>query len=392
MTAPKPYGGRKPEAPERASHIELLFDVAFVFALSQTSSAMFAHPNIVDAGRNLLVIVAFWLVWAYTTWAANLIGVNRSGMQLILIMIMLGISLMGSAVREAFAGDGLIFAAVYVIIQIGRTAYMTIILRGQAITPKRTHMLVWFCITGVLWIAGSLNPVPIRTIIWAIAIVLTLGGSRFDFWLPWQGQAHLGTTKISQEHMAERYQQIIILALGEQLLAAGLIFSDYEFGFVRTTAFAVAFATTMLLWRIYFRRAGSIIAETISATRNKGRLTLSISYAHMIMFAGIMVTSVGQKIAIAYVTIPANAAWVAIIAGGPALFLIGRERLHYLTAGRLGRSRVIGLVILAAMLPAMVSLESGFVILAVNIVLGAIALAHIIPGRIRSQPTPPTIK
>lgn len=382
---------RQPRVAQRPGFTELLFDAAFVLALSQLSATIFLNRTWASVGRELVLVVAFWFLWAFTASMTNRMDPRRAPAQTTLILVMLGVTIMGASATDAFLGryEGLLFAAIFVAIQLARTLYIASALRQGRY--GFVSLIGWFLFTAALWIAGGLHSGESRTVYWAAAVALTFLMARNDFWLPWHGVATIGELRVSREYMAERYQQIIVIALGDKILSAGLTLSGYEFKAAPIITFVVSFVTTILLWRMYFYRAGSLIAETIVSTPSRIRLGEKLSLAHLVMFAGIIVSSAGDKIIVASPSLVANLLTVVIIAGGPALFLLGQQRMLFLTFGRASRSRLVGLVTLAAMTPITISLRVPVVTIVVNVVLAGIVLADTIAElRHPHRPEPPT--
>lgn len=382
-----------PSEMRRLGWIELLFDIVFVFAFTQLSATMFAHLTWAGIAQTLVLVAAFWWVWVFTSWTTNRLEADQPPIQLILIAIMLGASVMGAAALDAYNGTGLIFASTYVVIQLGRTLFVTIFLRGQQVALGNPSLIIWFTLTGALWIVGAMTHGTARIAWWTAAVGLTYVMARTGFRFPGLSTGWTGDMKVSEKHMAERYQQIIIVALGEKVLAAGLNFTEYDFEAPRSTAFVVSFVTTILLWRIYFFKSGSLIAEAIASAPKPAALTRSISYAHLIMFTGIIISSLGEKIIVVYADLDAELLWVVVIVGGPALFLIGRERLDYLSFQTMSRSGLIGIAVLAAITPAMISLPAPLVTTIVNLVLIGVVIADIFAERAHPHTAaPPPLK
>jgi low temperature requirement protein LtrA len=143
----------------------------------------------------------------------------------------------------------------------------------------------------------------------------------------------------------------------------------------------MSFATTVMLWRIYFYRAGTVLADAIAATPEPSRLGQSVGYTHLVMVVGIVVTGVGYELVIDHPLGHLNPAWLAAILGGPALFLAARSRFEYDVFGRVSRSRVIALLALAALGPAMIPFPPLIATTAATAVLTGVAVSDAIRAR-----------
>jgi low temperature requirement protein LtrA len=171
----------------------------------------------------------------------------------------------------------------------------------------------------------------------------------------------------------------VILAIGSSLTGRG-------FATDQTVAFVVAFAGTALIWRIYIFRAGEDVGPAIQASANPYLLGTLVSYAHLVMIAGLVVASVGAELVIDDPLGHPRATATVTILGGTALFLAGRTLLQYLVFGRVSRSRVIGLIALACLLPPMLLLPPLVNAFATGAVLTGIVIADNI--RVRRHPAP----
>lgn len=242
--------------PQRATYVELFFDVILVFALTRLSHTLFTNLTWLGALHTVILLASFWWVWVFTAWTTNRLNPAQPLIQIVIIPMMFGTLLMAGAAPAAFAENGLIFATTYAVLQIGRPLFVTIALRGRGeVAIGSLQQLVWSSFSGAVWIAGAFTEGTSRVLIWLFAAALGFTMSRLEFRLPKIGPARIAAQPISAEHLAERYQQIMIVAFGETILASGGQFAMTGFERDRVIAFALAFATTTLMWRIYFYRA-----------------------------------------------------------------------------------------------------------------------------------------
>ncbi|MGS2620007.1 low temperature requirement protein A [Micromonospora sp. LZ34] len=152
-------------------------------------------------------------------------------------------------------------------------------------------------------------------------------------------------------------------------------------------AFVVSFATTVLFWRIYIYRAGELLAEAVAAAPDPTRVGYSATYFQPIMVAGVVATAVGDELVIAHPLEHPQPAWIIVILGGPALFLAGRAGLEYAVFARVSRDRPIGVLVLAALAPAMLFVPPLLAALAATAVLAGVAITD--TSRARGRPPEP---
>jgi low temperature requirement protein LtrA len=149
----------------------------------------------------------------------------------------------------------------------------------------------------------------------------------------------------------------------------------------------VAFASTALLWRIYIHRAGALLSDAIAATTDLWRIAVPMIYAHALMAAGVVTIAVGDELVITHPHGHSKPAWIAVILGGPALFLTGRAAFEYAVFGRVSLRRVIGVLALVAVTPVMRQLPPLAVAAATTLILAAVAVAD--AARTRRLPSEP---
>jgi low temperature requirement protein LtrA len=194
------------------------------------------------------------------------------------------------------------------------------------------------------------------------------------FFTPRLGRSRTTDWTIAGSHLAERCQLFLIIALGESILDTGASFGDLSWSAVRVVAFAVAFVGTVALWWIYFFRSAEGGSRVISSAADPGRLGRSAyTYFHLPMVAGVIVTAVGDELAIAHPDGPARAATTAVILGGAALFLAGHALFKRALSGRLYVSRLVGIAALGVLAPVGMVAPPLALAVAATLVLAAVA-------------------
>src|ERR1700712_4498906 len=143
---------------QRATALELFYDLVFVFAVTQISHHLLDHLSWEGAGQSALLLLVVWWSWNYTTWVTNELDPELPVIRLLMIALMLASLLMAVAIPHAFGEDALLFVGCYLAIQIGRHVFLTFAAadRGE---PERTRagaILVWFVFAGAFWLAGAL--------------------------------------------------------------------------------------------------------------------------------------------------------------------------------------------------------------------------------------------
>jgi low temperature requirement protein LtrA len=379
---------RQAEAPPHPTFLELFFDLALVFALFQVSHTLVEHLNWIGAGQDLVVFVAVWQIWFMTTWVTNRLDQDWWPVQVVVMLTLTG-GLILAAVR-AFGSNGLIFAGVCVGTRVGRSLFLTFVLRGHDMQRIAIGALVWSGLTAPAWIAGGLSLGAARGALWAPAIAVDYLALSLNFRIPEFGRRGV-EAPVAAEHLAERYRQVFIIALGELIVASALAVSADGFAPERTEAFLSTVACAVVLWRIYIHRSGQLLSAAFATRLVSSRMARWAGHAHLVMVAGLVIIAVGDQLVIAHPSERTPLTWAVVIFGGPALFLIGRGGSEYVVFARVSANRIMGVLALAALTPAALHLEAIVTDTAATLVLAAIAITDARRGRRRPEepPAPP---
>ncbi|MFG2099768.1 low temperature requirement protein A [Micromonospora echinaurantiaca] len=381
---------RGPRGPRRAIFLELFFDLVFVATLVQLSRGLMRDLSWSGAFQTLVLLLAMWWTWSITTWTTNLYDPQRMEIQFLVTATMLGSLLMVAALPDAFGARGLVFAGAYVAIHVGRQVYFVLALRGHQLQRRSLRLLFWFGVSAVPWFAGALMAGPARPVLWTLAVAVDYTGGILRFPTPGLGRSPESDFPVLAEHLAERYRQLFIIALGELILVTSLTLGGTGFAANRIAAFVVAFAGTVLFWRIYVYRAGDLLPAAIAAARKPDSLARWSALAHLIMLAGIVATAVGDEIIIKHPLGHSQPAWVAAILGGPALFLAGRAGFEYAVFARTPHAWLIGILVLAALAPPLLHAPPLLVAAAALAVLVGAAAADAVRARRHPPPALPS--
>ena len=336
---------RDSAVPQRATSLELFYDLVFVFAITQVSHLLLDDLTWAGAGHAALVLLVVWWSWNYTTWATNELDPDATLVRLLLIALMLASLLMAIAIPEAFGERGLLFAVAYVVIQVGRHTFLTYAAAapGTVERARAESILVWFLAAGALWIAGGIAEGPARTVLWLAALALDYAGPLLTFRVPGRPRLAPEAWAIGTEHFSERFQLFIIIALGETIVITGATTSELELTLATVAAFAVAFLTTAALWWLYFNLVAAISERRLAQAEARVLLARdAYTYLHVVLVAGILLNAVGDELVIAHPTEELSGAELAATVGGPAVYLLAHVLLRLRMSGTLAVRRLLG--------------------------------------------------
>ncbi|WBB68019.1 low temperature requirement protein A [Micromonospora sp. WMMD812] len=373
----------------RPAFLELFFDLVYVFALISLVKTQAENLTWTGVVGTLVLLLAFTLVWAITTWAADSLDLSRPLVQVQLIAVAAASLLLAAATPQAYDGRGLLFAVTYLTIHLGSSSYYLLFDR-KAPEPRRSgRIFFWYTIVAVAWVGGGLAGGPVRLALWATAVTVEYTAASLGWPVPRFGRSQPQEWRLVGERVAERYRQFVIIALGAALFVLGTRFSLND-GASHVVALVVMFTGVVLMWRIYIYRAGELLTEAIARATNPSLLTQFAAVTHLIMVAGIAGMAVTSHLVVVRPFGPTPPSWAAVILGGPALFLIGRGVLDYTVFARISRSRLVGLALLAAVAPVATRLPPVGVALLAVIVLLLIAAANLVSTRRHARtPRPP---
>ncbi|MBH2694969.1 low temperature requirement protein A [Serratia marcescens] len=336
------------------SFSELLFDLIYVFAVTQLSHYLLHHLTLTGALETLLLWFAVWLAWQYTAWVTNWFNPDTRQIRLLLFAIMLLGLFAAAALPQAFGERGLIFALFYVAIQVGRSVtVLRLLAPGHPLKRNFHRILGWLCISAVFWIAGGLAEGNARLTLWAVAVLCEYVSPMFGFRLPVLGRSDSSSEwTIEGHHLAERCQLFVIVALGETILLTGATLSEMEsWSLPVLIASLVAFLGSLAMWWVYFDTSSKAGSHAISQAENPGQLGAYFHYVHVALVGAIIVCAVANELVIAHPDGRIQHATAAVLLLGPALYLFANALYKRLVYHRFPLSHLAGLLALAALAP-----------------------------------------
>ncbi|TCB98556.1 low temperature requirement protein A [Micromonospora zingiberis] len=388
-----PSLARSAATPARVTLLELFFDLVYVVALALISQDLAKEISWVQATQALILLAAVWWTWAITTLVTDLYDPERPAIKALILAVMFGVLLMTTAIPKAFGDRGLVFAAAYVVIHLGRGLFlMPTMRRHPQIQRRATRIFCWFAVSAVPWIVGAYVSGDARLVLWLLALGVDYLGLRLAYPVPGLGMVPTALRNVTAEHLSERYQQFFTIALGDTILVIGMAYSTDHGRTESTGALVLAFTTTLLLWRIYVHKSGELLPIAIQVARNPSRFLNTAPYTHLLMVAGVVVTAAGFKLVLHAVPARTPPSWAAIILGGPALFLLGRACFEREVFNRVSPSRPGGILALLTVAPAVLFLSPLVASLAAVLVLAGVAVADYLRSRGRppEAPSPPS--
>ena len=352
MTAPVHPGLlREPAGTHRVTAIELFFDLVYVFAVTQLSHRLITDATVTGALETAVLLGLVWLAWVYTTWATNWLEPARIPVRLLLLSLMLVSLVMSAALPQAYAGWGLAVGAAYAVMQVGRSAFAVVAMRGAPLQRNFMRILAWSTVSGAIAIAGGLVHGPARPLLWTLAVAIDLTGGGVGFWTPWLGRTQTAEWNVHAGHFAERCQAFLLIALGESIVVTGASLSALPaVSSAEAAAVATAFTVSVALWWLYFDRSAEEGADVFAGSADPGRLGRSAYHLiHPVMIAGIIVTAAADQLVLAHPSTSAAGPTAAMLLGGAALFLAGHATFTWAVWHVVAWTRLAAIAVLVAL-------------------------------------------
>jgi len=224
------------------SPLELFFDLVFVFAITQIVALIEHDLTPAGVAKGALVLAMIYWGWSLFTWTLNAVGTDRLDVRLGLLVAMAMSLLMARVIPDAFGDGGPYFVGAYFVFRL-----VANVLSYRSATPERRQVVSRFVPLTVLAtlvaVVGGLVADPARTWIWLASLLVDLVAAR---------AAEQGDWQITAGHFAERYGLLVIIALGESIVAIGAGISSSRVGLTLGVTLVVATLATALLWWSYF--------------------------------------------------------------------------------------------------------------------------------------------
>jgi low temperature requirement protein LtrA len=330
----------------RTTPVELLWDLVFVFAITQVSSLMSRHLDWGWFGRSMLLLALVWWAWSAFVWAANAQTATSGTLRLYLLLSTVLIFICGLALPDAFGAEGTLFAATYALVR-----FLHLALYADA---SRQGNASWSAIAGfgaavvvgmAILLAGSFLHDGLRIGMWTLAVAIDYAGPA------WLTRERLrGLQRVAVAHFAERYGLFVIICLGESIVAIGVAGngSRPHLSFELVAAVTLALTITIGMWWTYFDRFASTAEERLRVHDDPVLAAADgYSYLHLLIVAGIITFAVGVRELVRDVGAPLAAAPRLALCGGVALYLVGHVGFRWRLGGGVQREK---LVVAAALL------------------------------------------
>jgi low temperature requirement protein LtrA len=343
-----------PRSEERVTPLELFFDLVFVLAITQCTGLMAKHTTWAELGHGMLVLALLWWSWVGYAWLTSVVDPEEGSVRFAMFAAMAALLVVALCVPESFGDSRVLFACAYTGVRFGQIALFILASRDEPELRNSVMGLAASTAVGAaLLIVGALfEDDGAQAAIWGFALLLDMGEPYLFGSEGW---------KLAPSHFAERHGLIIIIALGEAIVAIGVgAHQHVDAGIVVASALGMAVAGA--LWWLYFDIV-ALVAERRLTRAKVGReqneiARDSFSYLHFPMVAGIVLLALGMKLTLQQVDEPLETVPAAAMLGGAAIYLLAHVAFRWRNVHRFNTARLACALLLFALIPLGTSIDA----------------------------------
>ena len=347
-TVPRPHRPQisaTPRESETVTPLELFFDLVFVLALTQCTALMADEPTWEGLAKGLLVLGILWWAWGGYAWLTSVVNPEEGAVRIAFFAAMAGFLVVALCVPEAFGDLGLALAIAYAFVRAAQIALFLLASEGDENMRQSVLGLAASTAVGVgLLVVASFLDGWAQGALWALALALDMAGPYFFGAEGW---------RIIPEHFAERHGLILIIALGESIVAIGVgAEAGVTAGVVTAAVAGIALAAAQ--WWAYFDVVALVAARRLASKSGREQNEMardSYSYLHFPMIAGIVLIALAEKKTLGHTSEPLKIVPAFALLGGLAMYLLAHVAFRYRNIHSLNSARLITALIYLALLP-----------------------------------------
>jgi low temperature requirement protein LtrA len=300
----------------RVTTLELFFDLVFVFTITQLTAVLYHAPTLRSLVQVVLMLgVIFWMYGGYA-WMTNAVSADTTARRLLLLGGMAGYFVLALAIPHAFAGSGVAFGLAYLVIVIVHTTFF-MRASSASVVGAIVRLAPWNLSSALVVLAGGALGGAAQYVLWAAAFA-------FEWMTPIiRG---IGAFEIAPAHFVERHGLVVIVAIGESVIAIGIGASHLPVDGALGAVAALGLALSACLWWLYFggddERAERALAAMPPVRRAHGAL-FGFGYWHVPMLLGIILIAAAERQAFTHPFTATGWSRAAMLAVGVAVFLAG---------------------------------------------------------------------
>jgi low temperature requirement protein LtrA len=333
------------EHEQKVTPLELFFDLVFVFAITQVTTLLSEHPTWTGLLEGVLVLGALWWAWVAYAWLTNTINPDEGAIRIAMFAAMAAMLVASLAVPTAFGAGALAFALAFLVV---RTLHIVIYAAAshdvdiQGATKRLAPTVFVAC--GLILAAAAFDG-SAQVALWCVALVIDFVGPALGRGKGW---------RVSPGHFAERHGLIVIIALGESIVALGVGAAGLPMNLSLIAVAVIGLTLAACLWWAYFDIDALVAERRLRKAEGVAQATMArdaYSYLHFPVIAGIVLIALGIKKTIGHIDDHLEAVPALALGGGVAVFLLAHVGFRYRTTRTVHRFRLAVALLCLALIP-----------------------------------------
>jgi low temperature requirement protein LtrA len=331
---------------QRVTSLELFFDLVFVFAFTQVTTVFSDAPTWAGVGRGLLILGALWWAWAAYAWLTNTLDPDDGAVWGAMLIAIAGMFVAALAVPEAFGNEGVVFGVAFLIVNV---MHLTLYALGARGDPELLAAILrsapWGLAGAALILAAGFVEGDLKPVLWLAALAVGFFGPLLGGSSGW---------RVQPAHFVERHGLIVIIAIGESLVAIGIGARGVGLGLGVIVAAVLGLLVATAFWLAYFDFFPIRGEQLLTDRSGVERVALArdiFTYLHLPMVAGIVLFAFAMKPTLAHVSEELDPVPAFALCVGPALYLAAFVAIRVRITRTLGHGRVLAAIACALLWP-----------------------------------------
>lgn len=339
---------RKVGGSHAVTPLELFFDLVFVFALTQVTSLLAHDLSWIGVVQGCAVLAAIWWAWAGFAWLTNSVDIDQDiPSRLLMLAAMAAFLVVGLSAPEAFNHYAVLFASAYLVLRLLHVVLYIFTTRGDpAVFGAVLRLTPGMVAAPTLIFIGAFAPEGWwRASLWALALVVDYA---------WPVIAGTSGWHIDAGHFAERHGLVIIIALGESVVALGVAAAGEELSAAIVTAAVLGVITIACMWWLYFDVVAVVAGRVLRELEGREQVATardSFSYLHLFLVMGIVFVALGLKEIVTGVQEPFPTVGSVALLSGLAIYLFAHVAFRLRNVQTLNKHRLVVAVVFVLLIP-----------------------------------------
>jgi low temperature requirement protein LtrA len=338
------------QVPEEREHpvapLELFFDLVFVFGFTQVTTLLADNATWAGLGHALLILTALWWAWAAYAWLTNTLDPGEGTVIGVMLVAIGAMFVAALAVPEAFGDEGVVFGAAFLIVNVMQVALYALAAGGDRdLLQAIVRVVPWVLGGATLILAAGFVDGWLRAVLWVAALAVGFFGPAFVDLRGW---------RVQPAHFVERHGLIVIIAIGEALVAIGLGARGTRLDADVILAAVLGLVVAASFWLAYFDFFVIRGRQLLSDRSGEERIAFArdvYTYLHLPMIVGIVLFAFAMKSTLAHLHDELGTIEALALCGGPAVYLFAYVALRFRVSRSFGRGRLAAAIACALLIP-----------------------------------------